>query len=101
VRNVTRKVDALGERAQGRAGEAKTLRARRSRCVLGPVPAVGALETARPEREPWQRFEDTLAMVAPIALAMLLTQWLGIETPAFLEQWVREAVAFLESDPAG
>jgi hydrogenase-4 component F len=45
------------------------------------------------------QFRDNLANVLPTALALLLTVVLGLYTPTFLSEWVREAVEFLKRTP--
>ncbi len=46
-----------------------------------------------------RQFADNFAMVAPIVLCMLLLVWLGVQTPEFLQQWVHDALEFLQRTP--
>ncbi len=65
-------------------------------CSLGPLPDNG---NSTATDGSGQQFHDSPAMVAPILLCMLLTVWLGIDTPEFLEQWIEQALEFLQREP--
>jgi hydrogenase-4 component F len=79
-------------------------------CSFGPAPVNGnsarisgdtpeGSEHSAPVDPNGKRFDDSFAMVAPILLCMLLTVWLGLQTPQFLKTWVQEGVAFLQRVP--
>ncbi len=58
-------------------------------CSLGPAPETTATS----------HFRDNPQMVLPIVLCMLLTFILGIYTPPFLNDWISEAMVFLQKVP--
>lgn len=87
-------------------------------CAFGPIPGNGDdpdnnhRRTADQKSETSSRaadgagnsadaskFNDNFPMVAPILVCMALIVWLGIDTPPFLEQWIYEALAFLDRAP--
>ncbi len=76
------------------------------RCSFGPAPDTGNATDSSGQRANADsannsngQFADNFAMVAPIVLCMLLLVWLGVQTPQFLQQWVHDALEFLQRTP--
>ena len=67
--------------------------------MLGPAEEASSEELAGQAVADKQRFHESLLMVSPIVLVVVLTLLLGVYTPPFLADWTHDAAEFLQQVP--